>query len=433
MRSINILFQLLVALCFCIFLNAQIYKNYQSISYKLNIDYCIKPNGNKKNPQIDEKNIETGLKMISEHSCVVFLKKSSCEEKKKECTKKCVKKQSEKCKKYKKLKECKKYKKCKKYETICKEVIVTKSTPTVRFVYDDREDLDLFFNGTVGLMRTIIYDMKIETNCNKKPSCIAKKMLFYLGMIPTVRRWDRDDYISVNWDAVKKEYHPLYLKTKNPPLVIGFDYASLGFYTQNYGVTDRTKNTYDVAYRNFKQFVLYQQDRRPVFSDLKWLYLTHCMKDPLYSITCKNGGYPKSDKPDECECPTGFIGKQCDDIEKSDYDCPPQRQIVSSKAYTYTNFIGKKNCTILLQAIPNYQIYLSIDKLRCDKKPFCFEDGCLQVKYQTDQALTGYLVCGNDDWEWIKSEKNQILIRYRGTSSSHSAHLRYYLGPYYYD
>uniref|UniRef100_A0A0K0FGI4 Astacin domain-containing protein n=1 Tax=Strongyloides venezuelensis TaxID=75913 RepID=A0A0K0FGI4_STRVS len=403
MERTSILVKIFIALCFCNFLNICLY-GYESINYKLNVEYCIrkeKSNSKIKN-KISESNIENGLKMISERSCIVFLQKSSCDEKKNICVKECTKKSQK-----------------------CEEVPVTKSSPFIKFSFDKNSDIKEYnFDGSVDLMRTVEFEIKINENCNKNPGCVARKVLMYLGLIPTVRRSDRDTFVSVDDTKIKNEYKEQYSKLDNVLLYVNYDFSSIGHYSQYYGASS-SETTFSIEKSYVAIDEIIGQEYRPAFSDLKWLYFAHCKKDPLYSLKCKNGGYPKSENSSECECPTGFSGETCDKLEKSDNDCH------SSKLHTYTErtqtfeLQGKKTCNILITSPPKTRIYVKIIDLNCETKAPCFENDCLQIKYQKDMALTGYCLCGKKRNVGMTTHSNETVIRYTGSSSRCSAKIEY--------
>uniref|UniRef100_A0A0K0FDQ8 EGF-like domain-containing protein n=1 Tax=Strongyloides venezuelensis TaxID=75913 RepID=A0A0K0FDQ8_STRVS len=419
MKRTNFLIKLFLALCFYDFLNNHLY-GYKSINYKLNVEYCIrkeKSSRNNKN-KISESNIKEGLKMISERSCIVFLKKSSCEEKKKICVKECTEKSKKKKSKKNKKPKCTKK---------CEYVLVKKSSPFIKFSYDKNSHIrDYNFNGSVSLMRTVAFEMKINENCNKNPGCVARMVLMYLGLIPTIRRKDRNIFVFVDNTKIMNEYKQLYSVLPNVPLYVNYDILSIAHYPQNYGASSN-ENTFRTIKLTLKNNALTGQEYRPAFSDLKWLYFAHCRKDLLYSIKCKNGGYPKSGNSSECECPTGFSGQTCDKPEKSDNKCHNSSIFVNFGYAKLLKFEGKKTCNIILSSPANTSIVLTVYDLNCEKKAPCFENDCLQIKYQKDMALTGLCFCGTIKREKLKAHGNQAIIRYTGSNSNSSVEVEYYV------
>uniref|UniRef100_A0A0K0F0N1 EGF-like domain-containing protein n=1 Tax=Strongyloides venezuelensis TaxID=75913 RepID=A0A0K0F0N1_STRVS len=424
MERTNILIKIFIALCFYDFLNNHLY-GYKSIDYKLNVEYCIRKeksnsNGKSKNKnQISESNIEKGLKMISERSCIVFLKKSSCEEKKKICKKECTEKSKKKKSKKNKKSKCTKK---------CEYVLVKKSSPFIKFSYDKNSHIrDYNFNGSVSLMRTVAFEMKINENCNKNPGCVARMVLMYLGLIPTVRRRDRDIFVSVDDTKIKNEYKQLYSVLPDVPLFVNYDFSSIAHYSQHYGESSNG-TTFSLKTLHLATDALTGQEYRPAFSDLKWLYFAHCRKDLLYSIKCKNGGYPKSGNSSECECPTGFSGETCDKLEKSDNGCHESSISVKNTFTKIFEIKGQKNCTTILTSPAKTRIGIRIFELNCEEKMSCFENDCLQIKYEKDMALTGVCFCGTKIINVrVTSHSNQTVIRYTGSNSSSYARIGYYL------
>uniref|UniRef100_A0A0K0FSY2 Astacin domain-containing protein n=1 Tax=Strongyloides venezuelensis TaxID=75913 RepID=A0A0K0FSY2_STRVS len=196
-------------------------------------------------------------------------------------------------------------KNCKK---TCKEVLVTKSFPFIEFSYDkDSNTKDYNFNGSVSLMRTVEFEIKINEMCNKNPGCVARKVLMYLGLIPTVRRYDRLHFVSIDYKQIKKEYIEQYNNTIDSLLYLNYDFSSIAHWSQYYGAVSN-QTTFSINTLKLANDAITGQEYQPAFSDLKWLYYAHCEKDPFYSIKCNNGGYPKSESSSECECPTGFSG-----------------------------------------------------------------------------------------------------------------------------
>uniref|UniRef100_A0A0K0FER4 EGF-like domain-containing protein n=1 Tax=Strongyloides venezuelensis TaxID=75913 RepID=A0A0K0FER4_STRVS len=354
--------------------------------------------------------------MISERSCIVFLKKSSCEEKKKVCKQVC----SEKPKKG-KGKKSKKPKCTKK----CEYVLVKKSSPFIKFSYDKNSDTrDYNFNGSVSLMRTVAFEMKINKKCNQNPGCVARMVLMYLGLIPTVRRRDRDIFVSVNDTKIKNEYKQLYSVLPDVPLFVNYDFSSIAHYSQHYGEASNG-TTFSLKTLHLETDALTGQEYRPAFSDLKWLYFAHCRKDLLYSIKCKNGGYPKSGSSSECECPTGFSGKTCDK-PRNDTGCVGVSFVMKPNKTYQIDFTGIQNRTFILTSPAKTRIKIKIYKIVCQTKTPCFENGCVQIKYQKDMALTGLCFCGNKSETFLTSHSNQATIMYTGLTSKSIAWIEFF-------
>uniref|UniRef100_A0A0N5BGW3 EGF-like domain-containing protein n=1 Tax=Strongyloides papillosus TaxID=174720 RepID=A0A0N5BGW3_STREA len=210
-------------------------------------------------------------------------------------------------------------------------------------------------------------------------------------------------------------------------------------HSKKYGMVNE-KNLKDglnmISKRTCIEFV-----RKPSCEEKKKTCIKKCSSKRPKKCGKKSGKKPKRkcieictvwNKTDECECPTGFTGKKCEWPEQSDHGCPKSFEIVSNTSYTTLLFKGKKNCTVVLEAIKNYKIYILMEQLICKRILPCFEGTCLQLKFQADKALTGYCICGNDDGRWFTTHNNKAVIKYSGLDDSHFARVKYYLGPYYY-
>uniref|UniRef100_A0A0N5BRH7 TNFR-Cys domain-containing protein n=1 Tax=Strongyloides papillosus TaxID=174720 RepID=A0A0N5BRH7_STREA len=456
MGCFDILSKLLVVLCCYILFHAYVH------GYKFNVNYCIdKVEGDK---EIDESNIKTGLEMISKRSCINFLYNGTCYMKKTNCGTECTagcgkwkyandkkckecfdpyKKCNENCKKctnrcedWKKgnVKECKKSnsksKECKvKYEE-CKKIKY--KSKECRAKYEECKKCKITCEEcekNISLNKEEVYNMEIDMNCNKKPGCIAKKVLMYLGLIPTVRRRDRDYYIKVNDDNIEFKYKKHYSELKNIALdFIGYDYSSIAHFGDSYGALTNTK-TFIRKQLNDERVKLTGQEVRPAFLDLKWLHNTYCKGHFRSFVQCKNSGFSKSYETNRCECPTGYTGRTCEDLQYQNRKlCPgPVIYVDEDSGKQELKFKAKTNCTVRLYAPVGRRIRIHIEKTYCTNKDPCFENDCLQIKYHTDMANTGLCVCGKFENSSLTTKGTSALVQYTGKRTNYYAYLSYHL------
>uniref|UniRef100_A0A0K0FIE5 Peptidase M12A domain-containing protein n=1 Tax=Strongyloides venezuelensis TaxID=75913 RepID=A0A0K0FIE5_STRVS len=132
-------------------------------------------------------------------------------------------------------------------------------------------------------MRTIAFEMKINKKCNQNPGCVARIVLMYLGLIPTVRRINRSIFVSVDNKKIKDEYKEQYLELLDVPLYVNNDFSSIAHYSQHCG-TSSIETTFGLRTLYVGNDLITVQEYRPVFSNLKWSYFAHCKKDLLYSL-----------------------------------------------------------------------------------------------------------------------------------------------------
>uniref|UniRef100_A0A0N5C012 EGF-like domain-containing protein n=1 Tax=Strongyloides papillosus TaxID=174720 RepID=A0A0N5C012_STREA len=500
MGCANILLKLLIALCFYIIVITYAHGSTgkkatktepKSKIYKYNVNYCI---DDKTNKELNRSNIQTGIDMISKHSCIQFSYNSTCYDYKSKCEQTCTsgcrnykhsdpikckkcfepfrkcndctyecdlwkKKYEKQCKSKTKLKECKKKDSCKKCTDSCKnfeekyegckddcvekcldpfvncvkkceEVTLPCKDDCVEkcldpFFYNrSRTDSDFYFDGSITLNKENVYNMEIDVSCNKRPGCIAKKVLMYLGLIPTVRRTDRDDYITVYDDNINSKYIHQYSKRNNGFLYTEYDYSSIGHFPDNYGAKSG-KKTYVRKWLDDSRVFLTGQEIRPVFSDLKWLDIVYCKNHSTTTVKCKNNGYPKSDGS-KCECPTGYTGDTCEKLQFTGPLCPDG--LIDLKNSTKRHLLAlysKSDCTVKLTAPEGKKIRINVEAVNCTSKNPCFENDCLQIKYNSDMTLTGLCLCGTIRNTSLTTTSNKALIQYTGKNYRNYAFLYY--------
>uniref|UniRef100_A0A0N5B5Y7 Astacin domain-containing protein n=1 Tax=Strongyloides papillosus TaxID=174720 RepID=A0A0N5B5Y7_STREA len=291
------------------------------------------------------------------------------------------------------LKECEKkcVKSTKKYSTKCANITL----PFIRFFYDkNKKNSDFNFNGSTSLWKENVYNMEVDVSCNKKAGCIAKKVLMFLGLIPTVRRKDRDIYITVNYRNIYRKYQMYYDKLYDVPLNTNYDYSSIAHFADNYGGSS-SEPTFDLKRLSDSGIKLTGQEIRPTFLDLEWLYTAYCKNKFAPTVKCEKG-FPKSDGSETCVCPTGFTGKTCKDLQyQNKISCPGTVIHVGDKSgKKELNFNEKKNCTVQLIAPSEKRIRINVDTMECVNNNPCFEDDCLQIKYRPSMTNTDLCLCG---------------------------------------
>uniref|UniRef100_A0A0N5C009 EGF-like domain-containing protein n=1 Tax=Strongyloides papillosus TaxID=174720 RepID=A0A0N5C009_STREA len=266
--------------------------------------------------------------------------------------------------------------------------------------------------------------MEIDVSCNKKPGCIAKKILMYLGLIPTVKRKDRDDYIALNIMNIEYAYRTHYTKLFNVSLYTNYDFSSIGHFSDKYkSFLDRKTYTRKILSDN--RVFLTGQEIRPVFSDLKWLDIVYCKSHRKPTVECRENGYPKSDGS-KCECPTGYTGDTCEKLQFTGPLCPDGLININDSSGKHPLFFySNANCTVKLTAPEGKKIRINVEALNCTSKNPCFENDCLQIKYSWDVINTGLCLCGTLQDSSLTSTRNITLIQYTGKNLRNYAFITY--------
>uniref|UniRef100_A0A7I5E9N1 Zinc metalloproteinase n=1 Tax=Haemonchus contortus TaxID=6289 RepID=A0A7I5E9N1_HAECO len=225
-----------------------------------------------------------------------------------------------------------------------------------------------------------------------------------LGFYHTQSRYDRDEYIAVDKDNIKKCMAAEYIKQTpdtNDNYNLTYDYGSIMQYPGINGAINVSKPTmipYDVNYQAtlgspFVSFI-------DVLMLNKLYGCTKSCDPPTKSVTCENGGYPHPQNCQKCVCPRGYSGVRC--TERPDNGCG-QTFTASSEWATFKDSIGDKDsfstrddfteCNYWIESPEGTEIEVEILKIYNQYDT----DGCpyagVEIKTNENQQLTGYRFC----------------------------------------
>uniref|UniRef100_A0A914D682 Metalloendopeptidase n=1 Tax=Acrobeloides nanus TaxID=290746 RepID=A0A914D682_9BILA len=137
-----------------------------------------------------------------------------------------------------------------------------------------------------------------------------------LGMYHEQERWDRDNYITVNWNNTKAKGDAYNQETKLTENHYGqeYDHSSIMHYSQYSDCINCSLPT-AIAKDPWLQRNIGTGNGRYTFRDIK-LINTHYGCSCAQPLNCQHGGYanPAFDC-DSCLCPEGFGGTYCDQPE----------------------------------------------------------------------------------------------------------------------
>ncbi|CEF60867.1 Astacin-like metalloendopeptidase [Strongyloides ratti] len=266
------------------------------------------------------------------------------------------------------------------------------------------------------------YEIKIEYFCNKRVGCFTKKILAYLGLILTHRRSDRDTYIKMNDSSISPNYKSEFEIINNADLGgTGYDYGSVMHISKFY----RNLNFGDVFNISPEEYELMTgQEYGPSFNDLKLLNHRYCDDKCSTKLECKNGGYTNPDSCSYCECPNGYKGTLCAEIDDSDPGCGAT-ELVATPEENELNFDGKKKCNIQITASVGKKIKINVKLAQVPSFNPCFEKQALEIKHRSDKSLTGLCLCTYAKDSIVKSEDNTVLIQYNGERVANTVKLTY--------
>uniref|UniRef100_A0A0K0EXN9 Metalloendopeptidase n=1 Tax=Strongyloides venezuelensis TaxID=75913 RepID=A0A0K0EXN9_STRVS len=282
------------------------------------------------------------------------------------------------------------------------------------------------YNFTYPIKFTNPYEIKIQASCNRKVGCFLKKILAYLGFYLTHRRKDRDSYITVNDSNILTGYEWEFEKISNDMdyNVAGYDFGSVmhisKFYRRNYLRGDPFKTKFSLSYES-----MVGQEYGLSFSDYKILNYRYCREKCLNTLSCKNGGFQNPEGCKYCECPNGYKGNLCEELEDSTGECGETRLNATSAPQSL--FIkGRGTCNILITASDHKRINITVIKASLGAAYPCFEKKGLEIKHRSDKSVTGLCACTYAENEVVQSEDNTVFVQYNGFIQNHYANITYH-------
>uniref|UniRef100_A0A0K0EP00 Metalloendopeptidase n=1 Tax=Strongyloides stercoralis TaxID=6248 RepID=A0A0K0EP00_STRER len=306
-------------------------------------------------------------------------------------------------------------------ETNCPTDLTSPPNPLIIFI-DDLKNRINQYNFTYSKNIPNPYEIKIEYNCNKRVGCFLKKILAYLGLILTHKRPDRDRYITINESSILANSKAEFDKIENVDLHgTGYDYGSvmhISKFYRNYFFGD----VFNIKQREYE--LMTGQEYGPSFNDLKLLNYRYCDDQCPTKLNCQNGGYTTPFSCQYCECPNGYKGVYCDELDVSKDECGETNLFATTEVKKLI-FKGQKKCNILIKAGNGKKIKIEVEEAKLPSFNPCFEKQGLEIKHRKDKSLTGLCFCTYAVNSTVTSEDNVVLIQYNGERVANEAKLSY--------
>uniref|UniRef100_A0A0K0F4E1 Metalloendopeptidase n=1 Tax=Strongyloides venezuelensis TaxID=75913 RepID=A0A0K0F4E1_STRVS len=257
----------------------------------------------------------------------------------------------------------------------------------------------------------------------KKSTLVYTKELFYyiglaLGLMPEIKRFDRDKYVKVFSKNILSKFQSCYKKEKyNDKLIAGtgFDFSSAMLVPPFYG-SKRNKKTYKTKLYPYyeRTFSVYK-----VFShnDLKRINYLYCGNRCNKTNDCHRGGYYNL-KCDACNCPMGITGKNCEDIEANDKKCNTKNKLVASKKKKV--LLVKNDGRFCVYSITSKKknVKVTILDLKLSMLNKCEYGVGMEVKYAKDKGALGILLCRNYKNIKLPALSNEVIIIFGNHNTS---------------
>uniref|UniRef100_A0A0N4Z8G1 Metalloendopeptidase n=1 Tax=Parastrongyloides trichosuri TaxID=131310 RepID=A0A0N4Z8G1_PARTI len=266
----------------------------------------------------------------------------------------------------------------------------------------------------------------LTEECEKQQGTIQQLTAKMLGMINTNNRPDRDTFIQVKRNNIKKGMEELFKKYdwKQVRLYknISYDYGSALHYSGSY----MGKKSSIVLKPKLSKYYsnMLGQYYELSFNDLKIINQLYSNRFWGHIGDCQNGGYVRPFFRRECLCPNGFVGRYCNETEPNTGGCKESELKATKKEQRFI-INGAKNCTHLIKSAPGTKIQIVMKRIKTQKKSPCYQKMGLEVKYVKDKGATGLCLCGKYNYIKLKSQDNKVLIQYTGKEKSSSATVYY--------
>ncbi|KAI3418697.1 hypothetical protein GPALN_007805 [Globodera pallida] len=305
----------------------------------------------------------------------------------------------------------------------------------VDFTFDetnDRDGIEIIYNGDP----TICGNSKLgrvggwqhlSINCGEMYTG-AHELLHALGVQHEDQRFDRDRYIKMN--PLSKEFLH-YTKDDGFP----YDYGSIMHYPPNI-----KNHAYDkISLNRFYQQSMGQTDK-PSFRDYAVINHAYCEGKCGPEFWCKNGGYPNPRFCSECECPWGYEGNHCENLQRDlecKYKMEGNRELEADwQTRTLDTLIHcwSEKCVCVWRITPKegkklrIQLKrLEIEDSQCSHRP-C-QKSFIEINFRKDKRARGARFCCPDAIALVSPAQNWIEAEEAGTDIIISTSLAYWHKP----
>uniref|UniRef100_A0A0N4ZTD4 Metalloendopeptidase n=1 Tax=Parastrongyloides trichosuri TaxID=131310 RepID=A0A0N4ZTD4_PARTI len=239
---------------------------------------------------------------------------------------------------------------------------------------------------------------------------IAHETLHALGLWHEQSRYDRDDFVKIDWLKIFRGTQSNF--EKRTPLTsdnmdMPYDLGSVMHYGSKAFSTDWS--SYSIITKDSKYQQTIGQRRGISFKDAKMVNLRYCMDICRKQLNCKNGGYTDPNNCLQCRCPTGYSGTFCDKVAKSNRkECKGGELKANGKWQTIKSppLSAGIDCHWRITAPADKKIELKFEKINFPCADVC--DSYVEVKHNLDKIPTGARIC-------CPLTKNSVITKEVGT------------------
>ncbi|KAF8376332.1 hypothetical protein PRIPAC_82761 [Pristionchus pacificus] len=259
---------------------------------------------------------------------------------------------------------------------------------------------------------------------------IAHELEHAFGVWHTQARPDRGYYLAVNaWNILSYQLHNFDTQAlKNVDLLgIPYEFGSVMHYFQNDFAIDRSKPTL-VTRTGYERFQESMSNYLPSFYDIRLINTYYQCYDKCPSkLSCLNGGIQDVNNCDQCKCPPGYNGNNCEQITiswsyllhvQSTTGCDKFLSIGSSPVNLNATAgsdglwsLTYEHCAIHLQATdPKKRIELSVTTRGGFTSWNCYGAG-VDIRLMKDPAMSGVRLCRpNTIFDAVYSDADHMVL-----------------------
>ncbi|CAB3399069.1 unnamed protein product [Caenorhabditis bovis] len=275
---------------------------------------------------------------------------------------------------------------------------------------------------------TGVQDLSLGQGCDEFGTA-AHELGHALGFFHTQSRFDRDNYISINYANIKASYMDQFDKESsatNYNYGMPYDYGSI----MQYGASSASSNDQPTMIARDPEYQDTMGSDFVSFYDISMMNEHYKCKElcsSYSSASCANGGFPNPRNCQVCICPSGYGGALCDQRPTGCGQLLTAQSTWQSFSEDVGNGIPKLRdehtlCHYWIQAPANQSIEIRIGSLEAITIDGCIFGG-IELNTQKDQKLTGYRYCSSQDQNTIhRSFGNLVPIviysRYGSTKTS---------------
>uniref|UniRef100_A0A0N5BQ34 Metalloendopeptidase n=1 Tax=Strongyloides papillosus TaxID=174720 RepID=A0A0N5BQ34_STREA len=241
-----------------------------------------------------------------------------------------------------------------------------------------------------------------------------RETLRALGVDYEHNRYDRDQYIDINWRNIKKDFLKYFQKNfkgSTNTYGINYDYRSIMHFTEDeYGISGRQVI---IAKNNFMQSFMGKSEYL-TFNDARLINERYCKFPQIHHLhpPCQNFGYLDPRVYTRCKCPPFVNGIDCTGLITNNHFCTVHNRLFATreKSIAFPRVGGR--CTFYISTSFGKKIGIRIAYHNIPPGvPICKENQFTEIRYKRDLSVSGVLFCLGHSPRIIVSESNQMVIQ----------------------